>query len=618
MIFAMSLFTPIPRRGISGGLPSWLRRGAVVGLALLVLAGRADGPDDRFIEVYNLIQRADQSPDRRAARQLYEDAQERLHVMQRDYPAWNERVISYRLRYTADKLSALANLPAEPAAAPAVNSGTPPPSNLAANGEVITQFNELTQQIRLLQTDKQLLEAKLREALSAQPAPVDPREFQAAIERIATLQQTNKTLIANLQQQVTERANLVDKVVVEETQKALADANRALAGQREKAEQLDRERTAATAELKRLQEETVKPLKLENTTLKQQVSGLKSDTDKGRQVADLTAKLTRLEAGLQELQQKNNALATDKAALEKQLEDLNAKSAEEGIVKIAQLESQLAVAQSDAARQAARVEDITAKLGVEKQARTTLQTENQSLAKRVADLTANSATDATIMKQLQDSLAAEKAERTQVEAELKATEQKLAALQAATVPPRATGNPVTDAAAESLGAALLRDNQIKGLQVEVEKLRDAVKTSTQRETELTSALSQEASLRRRLEKEKGEIEHRLAAANVELAANRVEKARANAPAAPTSSGGLSATELELQVRQLENERETLRRQLLGLVQSSPLAQASARNRRAVSPRDRAAEFLQFRQLRAFSTDSSGEAVLPPPSPGTAR
>ena len=448
-------------------VPGWLRRVAAVCLLLQVVGpARAEGPDDRFIEVYNLIQRADQSPDRRAARQLYEDAQERLRVMQRDYPAWNERVISYRLRYTADKLSALANAAPEPA--PAVTVATPPPTALAGSGEVITQFNELSQQIRLLQTDKKLLEAKLREALSAQPAPVDPREFQAAIERIATLQQTNKTLIANLQQQLAERSNLVDKVVVEETQKALADANRALASQREKAEQLDRERTAAAAELKRLQDETVKPLKLENTTLKQQVTGLKSDTDKGRQVADLTAQLTRLEAGLQELQQKNTTLAADKASLEKQLEDLHAKSAEEGIVKIAQLESQLAVAQSDAARQGARVEEISARLTQEKQARTTLQTENQSLAKRVADLTASSASDATVMKQLQDALAAEKSERTQAEAELKAAEQKLASLQAAVVAPRAPGAAAADATAESIGAALLRDTQVKGLQAEVQ------------------------------------------------------------------------------------------------------------------------------------------------------
>ncbi len=611
---AMSRIIEFLGRGMSTCVPGWLRRVAAVCLLLQVVGpARAEGPDDRFIEVYNLIQRADQSPDRRAARQLYEDAQERLRVMQRDYPAWNERVISYRLRYTADKLSALANAAPEPA--PAVTVATPPPTALAGSGEVITQFNELSQQIRLLQTDKKLLEAKLREALSAQPAPVDPREFQAAIERIATLQQTNKTLIANLQQQLAERSNLVDKVVVEETQKALADANRALASQREKAEQLDRERTAAAAELKRLQDETVKPLKLENTTLKQQVTGLKSDTDKGRQVADLTAQLTRLEAGLQELQQKNTTLAADKASLEKQLEDLHAKSAEEGIVKIAQLESQLAVAQSDAARQGARVEEISARLTQEKQARTTLQTENQSLAKRVADLTASSASDATVMKQLQDALAAEKSERTQAEAELKAAEQKLASLQAAVVAPRAPGAAAADATAESIGAALLRDTQVKGLQAEVQKLRDAVKSSTQRETELTSALSQESALRHRLEKEKVEIEKRLAAANVELAANRVEKSRILAPVAALSAGGMSATELELQVRQLENERENLRKQLAGLAQRSPLAQATARNRRAVSPRDRAAEFLQFRQLRAFAAEGSIEATLPPPIPG---
>jgi len=601
---AMLLRSLVPGRRIPGAVAPWM--GRVVGclaLACLIVT-RADGPDDRFIDVYNLIQLADQSPDRRAARQMYEDAQGKLRQMQRDFPAWNERVISYRLRYTADKLSTLAKTPDEPA--PAVAAGTPPPAKIAGDGEVMTQFNDLTQQIRLLQTDKQLLEAKLREALSAQPAPVDPREFQAAIERIAALQQTNKSLLANLTQQQAERANLVDRVVAEETQKALAEANRALAGQREKADQMERERTAAAAELKRLREESVNPLKLENAILKQQVTGLKSGTDKGRQVADLTAQLTRLETGLQEMKEQNATLLADKNSLEKQLEDLRAKSAEEGIVKIAQLESQLAVAKSDSARQSAQVEDIIARLAQEKQERTELQSENRNLAKRVADLTANSTGDAQVMKELQDSLAAEKSERAQVEAELKSFEERLAALQSAPPAARPTGIPAADAVAEAAGASLLRELQLKGLQAEVVKLRDAVKSSTQRETELASALTMERSLRQRLEKEKGDLEQRLAAANVELAANRVEKSRTAASGNGAGAGAgapvQTAAALELRVKGLEEERETLRTQLAGLIQRTPLALAANRARRAVSPRERAVDFLQYRQLKAFAPE----------------
>ena len=561
---------------------------------------RAEGPDDRFIEVYNLIQTADQSPNKRAARGMYEQAQEKLRAMQRDYPIWNERVINYRLRYTADKLGGLANLAAD--MAPAVTATNAIPASVARDGEVITQFNELTQQIRLLQTDKQLLEAKLREALSAQPAPVDPREFQAAIERIATLQQTNKVLLKNLQLQQAERANLVDKLVVEEAQSALAEANQQLATQRQNAEKLDRERVLAAAELKRLQDETIKPLRFENSILKQQMTGAKSDTEKGRQTADLTAKLARLELGLEELKHQNETLSRDKVGLEKQLDDYRARSAEEGIVKVAQLESQLAVAKADSARQTARVEDITARLAQEKQVRSEVQAENQNLSQRVADLTTSSAADVRMMQKLQDTLAAEKAERTQAEAELKTAEQKLFALQtmaqSATVPANVAAIPsTTDTVAETAA----RDAQRKSLEIEVQKLRDAVKSSDQRETELTSALSQEKSLRQRLEREKGELETRLAVAKVEIAANRVEKSRIEVPVATTVGMGSSRTpaELESRVRLLEKEREELRVKLVRLTQYAPTALASARMNRAVSPRDRASEFLLQRQAMAF-------------------
>jgi len=108
---------------------------------LSLLTTRAEGPDDRFIDVYNLIQRADQSPDRRAAKKMYEDAQVGLKNLRSGYPAWNERVVNYRLRYTAEKLAAIEQLPAE---APLGLGIQKPEGNPAAGTAVVTQFNDLT------------------------------------------------------------------------------------------------------------------------------------------------------------------------------------------------------------------------------------------------------------------------------------------------------------------------------------------------------------------------------------------------------------------------------------------------------------------------------------------
>ena len=137
----------------------------VLGAIVLAAAARADGPDDQFIVVYNLIQQGDKAADRLASYRLYAEAQDGLRRIQKGYPVWNERVINYRLRYCADKLAALQDVAVAAvrkpdAAQPAAGSGEPP-------GEVLAQLTELNGQIRALASDKRVLEAKLREALFA-------------------------------------------------------------------------------------------------------------------------------------------------------------------------------------------------------------------------------------------------------------------------------------------------------------------------------------------------------------------------------------------------------------------------------------------------------------------
>ena len=71
------------------------------------LACAQGGPDDQFIVAYNLIQQAEQSRDARVASHLFEQAHSQLLKIQRSYPSWNERVISYRLRFCSEKLATL-------------------------------------------------------------------------------------------------------------------------------------------------------------------------------------------------------------------------------------------------------------------------------------------------------------------------------------------------------------------------------------------------------------------------------------------------------------------------------------------------------------------------------
>jgi chromosome segregation ATPase len=533
------------------------------------------GPDDQFIVAYNLIQQAEQSRDARVASHLFEQAHSQLLKIQRSYPSWNERVINYRLRFCSEKLATLREAAAKsPATAPGTNTpagAVAPvvPAPDAPSGEVLTQFNELNDRIRRLATEKQALEAKLREALSAQPAPIDPRELQAAVEKISALQSTNKTLLTKLETQEADRRNLVDKVVAEEANRALAETRRQLDEQKAAAARLQKERTDVELKLQNIQEDILKPLRFENQTLKTQVVDLRSDVDRGRQVADLSARLTKVQVDLDDLRKRNESLVTEKSALEKQVEDLKARQSEEGIVRIAKLETELAVARADAQRSSLVAEDLVLALSKEKEARTELESENKTLEQRVSQLAARSAADAEALKTLQTALAAERADRTEAEAQLKAAEVRLKSL----ATPADPTTPVPADAAALVAAA----------RTEVTRLQDSLRQSSQREAELQTALSQESTFRARLQQEKSELERRLADATTAL------KNRPMAPADPTATRAL-----ENRLVKLERERDELQKKLTKLSDQARTRLVSTRSSPATTPRDRAAEFRLVR------------------------
>ena len=560
----------------------------LVPLALCLCLGtvrlRADGADDAFIRIYNLIQQADahrETGQWSAARDAYTEAKAGLEVLRRNYPTWNERVVAYRIRYVGERLEALKTAPAAPEPAsdktPAPKK-TPaseaPDTTLAPNGEVVAQFEQLNLQIQRLAADKQLLEAKLREALTAQPAPVDPREFQAAIERITALQTTNKVLLATLEQQQTERRNLVDKVVAEEARAALNEANKSLLEQKVAAGRIEKQKLEIEARLKELQSGTLQNLQKENTTLKQQVQELKSDTERGKQVADLSAKLSQLQIDLEATKKRNSSLASEKAGLEKQLAELQARTSEESLAKIRQLENSLALAKANAERSLANAELIAGTLAKEKQARTDLELSNQALKNKVGELTRGAEQRAEAVKNLETALAAEKAEREAIRAELAATERKLAAATAA-----ATNTSAVD--------ANVRSTELATLRTEVWKLRGTLKEGSSREAELRAALSTEREFRERLTREKADLEKRLSAAL---------KAGPTPDAPATSKEATKAlAKMETRVRKLEEERDALEQRLRKLTQATQTRLATGASWRPVTAREQAEEFHRRRR-----------------------
>jgi hypothetical protein len=339
----------------------------IVALLLAVSAARAEGPDDQYIRVYNLIQEADKlSSGGQPSEALpkYLEAQSALQRFQKGYPDWNVKVISFRLNYVAAKVAAVsARVPAPGAPAPASTGAKPAapssaaparPAQPAPPGDWEVQLNALNDQVRQMQADKAILEAKLKEALALQPAALDPRELARAEEKIKGLVKENDLLKVTLAQEKAKAVAAPETKALEETRQTLAEANRKLTEQAKTANALALEKTALQDKLNNLAASPSNAAELEGAK--------KALEDANRKLADQTKLASGLTLEKETLQARLKALTADAEAgaalraenqlLKKQVADLKAAApptakAEEASRQLALAQAQVAALQSD-------------------------------------------------------------------------------------------------------------------------------------------------------------------------------------------------------------------------------------------------------------------------------
>lgn len=289
---------------------------ALLGLLLGAALAWAEGPDDLFVQVYNLIQQADSlkaSGRVQDAQSKYIAASGMLDKLQTNYPSWNEKIVNYRRRYIAEQLGPNA---AELLAKTATPAGTPAPAAPAANAD--DRVGQLSAEVNALRAERENLQAKLREALSVQPAATDPRELAKAERRLQELKGENETLKNTLAQQQAKLAGMPDAKAFAEAQKALRDAQDALQRQTKSVDSLSKERDALKEKLKRATD------KNEARVVREQEKAARASAP-----APDTAKLNELETKLKEAQaalsaEKNRSdiLLAEKSALEKRVNEL--------------------------------------------------------------------------------------------------------------------------------------------------------------------------------------------------------------------------------------------------------------------------------------------------------
>ena len=110
-----------------------MRRLFVILAVLSALARvQAQGPDDQYVRIYNVIQEAEllKKNDQPAqALTKYLDAQTALQRLQRAYPDWNPKVVAFRLNYVADRIAALSGKAPAPSERQRAQKSSPPATN---------------------------------------------------------------------------------------------------------------------------------------------------------------------------------------------------------------------------------------------------------------------------------------------------------------------------------------------------------------------------------------------------------------------------------------------------------------------------------------------------------
>ena len=148
-------------------------------LVLALLLGlcpqaQADLGDDQYLQVYSLIQQADElnsSGKAALAKAKYQEAQTALKGFKTDYPNWNVKLVSYRLNYVAQKLAALSEKPRTAAAGGADTNA--PEAQAGAQSATSTS----TTQVKLLEAG-----SEPRKVLRLHPSPGDKQTLRLTLK----------------------------------------------------------------------------------------------------------------------------------------------------------------------------------------------------------------------------------------------------------------------------------------------------------------------------------------------------------------------------------------------------------------------------------------------------
>jgi tetratricopeptide (TPR) repeat protein len=309
---------------------------AVLFLMVMLSPARAQqGADDQYLIIYSLMQQADSLNSAGHATEAlagFVGAQGELQKFQRTYPDWNPKIVNFRRGYLAEKIAELsprvpaANKPPTKPTPVAPRSVTSTPAVPPAPGsDFAARLKALQAQMQGLQMDNSTLEARLKEALTAQPTMVDPRELTRAKEQIRSLMKENdllKVSLARGQGGTAARPGLNAKLLAQ-LRRTLAETNKKLAGEAARADRLAQENQTLQGRVRALlaSPTTVEVLRAENELLKKQMAELRAQATNAP-APGLNAELANARAHISILQSNAEVNLLEREALENRVRQL--------------------------------------------------------------------------------------------------------------------------------------------------------------------------------------------------------------------------------------------------------------------------------------------------------
>jgi len=292
---------------------------------LVSFPAQAQSLDDQYVQIFNLVEEADSLSNAQPAQAIakYMEAQTNLQRLQKGSPDWNPSVVKYRLGYIAGQIAALTakTSPPQPGTNTAETAASPSP----APADWENQLKRLNEQIRQLQADKSLLEAKLKEALAAQPAEVDPGELARAEDKIKSLQKENDLLKVTIESTKANPPSPANTKALEQAQQALTEAQRQLTEQKDLVAKLTADRDTLEKRLKTsASDPNMATLAAENELLRKRVAALSSNAGSETKSEQASGPSTEAQAQIAALQSDKRLLELEKQALENRVRQLSA------------------------------------------------------------------------------------------------------------------------------------------------------------------------------------------------------------------------------------------------------------------------------------------------------